>query len=320
MNYKYKISIIVPIYNSEQYLEETIESIINQTIGFENIQLILVNDGSTDNSEEICFKYKKMYKNIIYLKQDNEGVSSARNKGLKYIEGKYTNFIDSDDKWDKHALLNMYNLLEQNYSEIDFVVARLKYFEASNDYHFLDYKFEKTRVIDIEKEPDMIILHGATLLFKSEVIKDIEFDIKLKVSEDNVLINTLLLDKLKYGVCKEALYSYRKRKDGSSTIQNNFKSKSWYFDTPMYAWNKLIEESNKKYNKVIKYIQYILIYELKWRINCPYTVLNYLEVKKHLEIISDTIKYIDYSTIESYRLLDFSEKDILKKIKDNTKI
>ena len=82
----FKFSVIIPIYNVEKYLEEAIKSIINQSIGFEdNIQLILVNDGSTDNSEEICMKYEKEFPdNIIYIKQKNNGVSVARNTGMKY--------------------------------------------------------------------------------------------------------------------------------------------------------------------------------------------------------------------------------------------
>lgn len=317
MDYKYKISIIIPFYNSENYLEEAIDSVINQTIGFENIQIILVNDGSNDKSEDICLKYKKLYNNnIVYIKQDNEGVSSARNKGLEYVEGKYINFIDSDDKWSKDALLLMYNFMEKNYSEIDFISARIKNFETNDDYHYLDYKFEKTRIVNVEKEPDMLIFHVASSLFKSEAIKDMKFDVKLKIGEDCLFINTILLNKLKYGVCREAVYNYRKRRIPNSTMQNISKSKAWYFDTPIYSWNRLIEESNKRYNKIIKYIQYVLLYELKWRINCSYTILNYLEVKEHLEIISQKMKFIDYDTIESYRLLDQSEKDILKKIKE----
>lgn len=316
MNYKYKISIIIPFYNSEEYLEDAINSVINQTIGFQNIQLILVNDGSKDGSEDIALKYKAKFDNIIYLNQENAGVSSARNKGLKYVEGKYINFIDSDDKWEKNALLNMYNFIEQNYSDIDFVSARIKNFEANEDYHYLDYKFEETRVVDIEKEPEMLIFHVASSLFKSEVIKDMEFDTKLKIGEDCVFINTLLLNKLKYGVCRDAVYNYRKRNSNNSTIQSISKNKSYYFDTPKYSWNKLIEESNNRYNKVIKYIQYVLLYELKWRINCGYSVLNCLEIKKHIESIIKTAKYIDYDTIENYRLLDSSEKELLKRIKE----
>ena len=95
-----------------------------------------------------------------------------------------------------------------------------------------------------------------------EAIKDMKFDTKLKVAEDCLYINTLLLNKLKYGVCREALYHYRKRSTANSTIQSISKNRSWYFDTPMYAWDKLIEESKKKYDKVINYIQYVLLYEL----------------------------------------------------------
>lgn len=315
MEYKYKISIIIPFYNSEDYLEEAINSVISQSIGFQNIQLILVNDGSEDRSQEIAIKYKNIYENVIYLKQENAGVSSARNNGLKYAEGKYINFIDSDDKWEKNALLYMYNFIEKNYLEIDFVSARIKYFEASEDYHYLDYKFEKTRIVNIEKEPEMLIFHVASSLFKSEIIKNMKFDMKLKIAEDCLFINTILLNKLNYGVVKEALYNYRKRKLGNSTIQNIFRNKSWYFDTPRYAWDKLIEKSNKRYDRVIKYIQYVLIYELKWRINCQYINLNYFEVKRHLEIIRETLKYIDDYVIDTYRLLDSSEKEILMKIK-----
>lgn len=316
MENKYKISTIIPFYNSADYLEEAIESVINQTIGFENIQLILVNDGSIDNCEDICLKYKNMYNNIVYLKQENKGVSAARNYGIKYAEGKYINFLDSDDKWSEDAFLNMYNLIEENRAEIDFVSARVKCFEANEDYHFLDYKFETTRVIDIEKESDMIIMHVASSIFKSEVIKKMEFDTRLKIAEDSLFVNMLLINKLKYGVCREAVYNYRKRNTGGSTIQTISKNKSWYFDTPEYAWKKLIEESENKHNKIIKYIQHVLIYELKWRINCQYTILNYLEVKKHIDIIKDTIKYIDDDVIETYRLLDESERDLLRKIKE----
>jgi len=91
MKKNFKFSVIIPIYNVEEYLEETINSVINQTIGFEeNIQLILINDGSPDNSEEICLKYKELYPdNVIYYKQKNSGVSSARNKGIELAIGEF---------------------------------------------------------------------------------------------------------------------------------------------------------------------------------------------------------------------------------------
>ena len=105
MGYKYKISVVIPVYNVEEYIGETIDSVIKQTIGFKkNIQIILINDGSKDNSENVCLKYKEKYpNNIVYHSKENEGVSKARNYAMQYIEGKYVSFLDSDDKIDKDA-------------------------------------------------------------------------------------------------------------------------------------------------------------------------------------------------------------------------
>lgn len=89
------VSIIIPVYNVEQYLEECLESAVNQTL--KNIEIIAVNDGSTDNSLSILERYKAKYNNFKILNQNNQGLSSARNTGLKVCSGKYVYFLDSDD-------------------------------------------------------------------------------------------------------------------------------------------------------------------------------------------------------------------------------
>ena len=130
MKKDYKFSIIVPIYNVGKYLEETIMSVVNQTIGFENIQLILINDGSIDNSEEICLKYQKIYpENIIYYKQKNSGVSAARNKGLELATGELVNFFDGDDIWDKHAFKEVYKNYKRN-KDVQIYSCKLLFFDA----------------------------------------------------------------------------------------------------------------------------------------------------------------------------------------------
>lgn len=105
----FKFSIIVAIYNSSKYLKEAITSVINQDIGFkDNVQLILVNDGSTDNSMEIMQKYQDEFsENIIALSKDNGGPASARNLGLKYATGEYINFLDGDDMLKLNAFLEL---------------------------------------------------------------------------------------------------------------------------------------------------------------------------------------------------------------------
>ena len=98
-NYQFKFSIIMAVYNVENYLNEAIDSIINQSIGFEeNVQLILVDDGSIDKSKDIAKDYESKYpNNIIFLSKENAGQASARNLGLKHAKGKYLNFLDSDE-------------------------------------------------------------------------------------------------------------------------------------------------------------------------------------------------------------------------------
>lgn len=118
-----KVSVIVPIYNVEKYLEKCINSLLSQTL--EDIQIILVNDGSKDNSGNIAKEYEKNNKDrVIYVEKENGGLSDARNYGLKYATGDFIAFLDSDDYIEKNAYEEMYNkAIEGNadYVECDFI-------------------------------------------------------------------------------------------------------------------------------------------------------------------------------------------------------
>ena len=118
-----KVSVIVPIYNVEKYLEKCINSLLSQTL--EDIQIILVNDGSKDNSGNIAKEYEQNNKDrVIYVEKENGGLSDARNYGLKYATGDFIAFLDSDDYIEKNAYEEMYNkAIEENadYVECDFI-------------------------------------------------------------------------------------------------------------------------------------------------------------------------------------------------------
>ena len=147
---------MIPVYNAEKYLSETVDSVIAQDIGFEkHIQIILVNDGSKDRSEELCLKYREKYPdNIVYISKENGGVSSARNQGIPYIEGRYVNFLDSDDKWESDVFSKVYRFFEKTYDRIDLAACRMRFFEARTDYHPLDFRFKNRndRIINILNE------------------------------------------------------------------------------------------------------------------------------------------------------------------------
>lgn len=105
-----KVSIIIPVYNVEEYLEECLDSAVNQTL--KDIEIICVNDGSTDNSLDILKKYERKYKNITIINQENKGLSGARNSGLKVAKGKYVYFFDSDDIIDVNLCKECYEISE----------------------------------------------------------------------------------------------------------------------------------------------------------------------------------------------------------------
>ena len=307
--YKYKFSVIIPVYNTEQYIAETIESVINQDIGFKkNIQIILVNDGSNDNSKEICLEYQKKYPdNIKYIEQKNAGVSAARNNGMQYIEGKYTNFLDSDDKWNLDAFSKVYKFFEKNYDKINFASCRQKFFEAREDFHMLDYKFEKTGIIDAMKEYSNLQLHITATFVKSEILKNKKylFDTRLKYTEDSKFITQILLDSnLKYGVIREAIHNYRRRASENSAVQKKSKSVSWYMETPKYSYYEIMNISKEKFGQVIPYVQFYIMYDMQWRLKEDiHSVLSEEQIKKYKEMVIDLLKNIeDYIIVEQRNL------------------
>ena len=115
-----KISVIVPIHNVAKYIGESLDSILNQTIGHENLQVIMVNDGSTDESGEIIEEYAREYPNFIckHLSTKSGSAGKPRNEGLQLATGKYVMFIDPDDFYTEDACENLYNQMEKYNAEV----------------------------------------------------------------------------------------------------------------------------------------------------------------------------------------------------------
>ena len=267
----YKVSVIIPIYNSERYLRQTIDSVVCQR-GFEfekDIQLILINNATEDNSEQICLEYVNHYpKNVTYLKlESNNGPSRARNVGLSCASADTINFLDSDDCWEENALFKAYETLKNNSAIVDLVVCRVKNFESENGWDLYDWRFKKgSRVIDISEESDARQCKITPCLIKSEVAKEVIFDEEVRHAEDMKYVTDIILKKGKFYLLKEAVFLYRVRDNGSSLWQSIKKSRNWYFETVNNVLEYLIEISIKKYGYVIRYIQFLIYGDLHDRI------------------------------------------------------
>ena len=218
-----KISIIVPVYNVEQYLGKCLDSIINQT--YKNIEIILINDGSTDNSLEICNYYKEKDSRIIVINKENGGQSSARNSGLKVSTGNYIMFVDSDDKINLRCCELLIDTILKNNSDI--VIG-----DSSSDEKEIDkdLQFDDNKVELINKD----ILYNYFLdgkvapwgkLYKRSIISDIEFE-HGKISED-LDFNYRVFERCKnFSFIKLPVYYYNQ--ESISTCRSKLKLGDFY--------------------------------------------------------------------------------------------
>lgn len=272
------------VYNVEQFLEEAIESIINQDIGFyNNVQLILVDDGSKDKSALICDEYAGKYpNNIIVIHKENGGVASARNEGLKYVQGRYINFMDSDDKLTHNVLSAVFNFFSLNDQSIDIVTIPLEFFDAKEGTHWQNKKFRKgTRIINLLIEYDAPLMFVNASFFTNQCKSKIHFDKNLVIGEDQKVVLTILKDNMKYGVVTGCKYMYRRRSVGESGLISSSKKKyGWYFDYFTYLIDWGIKEYKEKYGYLPAFIQYQFLCDLQWRVKENYDPLKVLSVEE----------------------------------------
>lgn len=201
-----KVSVIVPVYNVEQYLSKCLSSLVQQEL--KEIEIIIVNDGSPDNSQLIIDEYKKMYPNIKTLIKENSGLSDTRNMGLKYASGEYVAFVDSDDSVTPDMYLKMYNKAKEK--DFDIVCGDVKYvYFDHEDIIKTDPKKDTTNIRNV-----FIDLYPAvcTKIFKRELLINNNIFFKSGVWYEDVEFMYRLLPYVKsIGVIHEPFYEYLQR-------------------------------------------------------------------------------------------------------------
>lgn len=215
-----KVSVIVPVYNVENYLAKCLDSILAQK--FTDFELIVVNDGSTDNSLEIALEYQGKDNRIFVLDKNNGGLSDARNFGLDIAKGEYIAFIDSDDTIEPNMLSEMYEEAEENQSDIVFCALN-KVNERGNINAFLSQGDFETKRIVLEKDFSIFgefSCFACNKLFKSSLFDENRFT-KMHF-EDIELIPKLVLMSKKISILNKAFYNYLER-EGSITKNHTIK-------------------------------------------------------------------------------------------------
>ena len=254
------VSIIVPIYNSEKYLPQCVESILNQT--YKNFELILVNDGSTDNSLSICESYAQKDERIEILNLQHNGVSNARNNGISKAKGEFICFVDSDDKIEKDFLLVLINLqykYNSDIAEVDF-----KYLndnskkntdnkeEVFNSFQMMNrlYSTNGIRTVMIPNK-----------LYKASLFENILFDLEHE-HEDEFIIHKLIFSaKNNIAVSNLKLYVYRIHKKSRQRTFNTRKLDVLQVFDEREKYFKEKEELVEK-NKIAKLDMILFLYSV----------------------------------------------------------
>jgi len=185
------VSVVIPVYNVEKYLDETIQSVLDQEL--QDFEIILVNDGSSDSSAEICRKYASLDARIYFFDQENSGVSVARNNGLTHARGEYVYFLDSDDMIDPAFLIGAYKLAKQD--DLDLVVVGEAYC----------YRVKRLTAV-----PTCGLFIKKALL---DTYPDIRFPVGIQPCEDGLFSHRLFIVTDKIGFDPTALYFYRKHEN-----------------------------------------------------------------------------------------------------------
>lgn len=245
------VSIIIPVYNVEKYLKECLDSVLGQT--YKNTEIIVVDDGSTDNSGLICDEYKVKYNNITVIHKKNEGLGLARNTGMQYMNGEFVFFIDSDDYIDKNLIEKL--VIEVNNKKLDYI--RSGYMRVNDNKKILlkrvysDELFEnniRTSLLpkmigSLPNKQDNIEMSVCFALYRTSIIKDYNllFSSERNLISEDLIFNMEFMQKAKTGYISSICGYYYRYNQNSLTTKYNAdrfeKVKILY----LYVKNKLIE-------------------------------------------------------------------------------
>lgn len=319
-----KVSIIVPIYNAEEHLKNCIESIINQS--YKNIEIILIDDGSIDNSGKICDDYCKKDHRIRVIHQKNMGVSSSRNNAINLSVGKYITFVDSDDIIDSQYIELLLNKVQKNTLSI----GKISFFEKqiiNDNSDNSDFELLKSDFIELSK---LNLLNSPCCkLYESNIIKKnkILFDSNLSLGED-LLFNLEYLDYInKICIVDKNLYFYRRTNGDSLSSRYEAKMKEiqiLLFDKYTNYFKKYLQNDyqhmifdsyrlgiitiilqNEFKNKKIGFIK-------RYR-NCR-KVMSSIEIKSRLNDIKYAFNKLDYFLISKNMILIYKIINKLRNI------
>lgn len=264
-----KVSVVIPIYNGETYLKECLDSIVNQTLY--DIEIICVNDGSTDNSLEIIKEYEKKDSRFIILNEPNEGAAISRKKGIDISKGDYIHLADSDDILDEKLLEETYKNAIKNNSDIVFFKAN--YFNTQNNSSYIPSKFDLSEffpkdtnfnnfTFDWKSVKPLVFNRFSNVwccLFNGDFLRENNFYFPKKLSFNDVPLHVQsILSAKKMSFVPKVLYNYRLINENSITFQSHKNLRIW----DIFKITDFLEDFLKSKNLLIEFREEIINFKL----------------------------------------------------------
>lgn len=317
-NFKYKATIIVPVYNVEEYLDTCLMSLVNQTMPKDQMEVLVINDGSKDNSLEICRRFEEKYSFIKVFSKENEGLSATRNYGIKRAQGKYLFYLDSDDYLTENTVEKVTDFFDKVYDEVDLV----SYFECNFikdriiSAHYRYYKaFKGEGVYDLEEYP-YVTQTRVNVCVKNLGEKNHLFhhDRNFR-QEDQEYNNRVLMDKMKIGYCPDGTYMYN-RGNETSIVQ------TFFFAYYMFEYSMKYFEDLFGYfeDKVPKYFQAMYLNDLNYKIRNDFLYPYHYEGEKFEQAkhrIIALLNRVDVETIANHPQISNYHKQYWISLKEN---
>ena len=310
-------SAIVPVYNQENSIACSIESLMQQSIGFDHLQIIIVDDGSTDRSMEICKQMADQHANILLLGQENRGVSAARNLGIRSAQGKYLFFLDADDCLEPNTIQNVVSFFDSCEDDIDLVTYPIEthYNNSVLAPHFRYKVLTKSGVYSLRQyayigQTTMNI--AVRNLFQNNVL----FHEEQTFSEDQTYCCDVLKRTLKMGYCKEGKYIYYRSQNTSS---GRLAGACYIFEQSMRFFETLFSE----YQEVPLAFQGLYMNDIYWKLCSNILLPWHYEEKEYREAFQRIVRLLNRcrdDVILQHPNMDFFEKYYLLRIKENNQI
>lgn len=266
---KFKVSIIIPVYNVDKYIAKCINSVINQT--YKNIEIILVNDGSTDNSLKICREFELKDNRIKVIDQENCGVSKARNEGISCSTGDYICFSDGDDYLLEDYVEYLLNLALSHNADIALTKEMMTTFHPEQKINDIVSEYSARDAL-IEIFSYNVPIGVYCKIFKKSVLENVRFEEDLRIGEGFNFNTDAFQRANKVVMGRKKIYFYRRDNEASATT--NFSMEKW--NNGLIAINKIFDKLLFKDKKVINAWNYAW-----WHTNCD--VLNFMYIAEAQE-------------------------------------